>query len=101
MTPTPATDCGTDWTVVVGIRVPASDRGDLASCASRRLARTDGVDAVTAAALRGIEPGLAATAITLEVEVQLASPVDAEGVAAVLVDGPGVQRVDEVWRSEF
>lgn len=101
MTATRTTDRRTDWTAVVGVRVPRTDSGDLATCASRRLARAEGIRAVTAARLRGIEPALAATAVTLAVAVRCSTPTAEEDVAAVLAGAPGVQRVDEVEGGEF
>lgn len=58
---------------VVSVRIPHGADGDLASEAEQRLVRADGVTDVTVEGLRGLEPGLSATVVTVEVTVDARS----------------------------
>lgn len=96
MTARPATECGTEWTAVVAVRVPRDGSGDLATNASRRLAAGADVEAADVIALRAVEPGLAATIARLEVRVRAAGDLDAGAMRGRLANAPGVERVDEL-----
>jgi hypothetical protein len=85
----------TTWTATVAVRVPARADGDLASCACRRLETAPDFGGVDARSIRGVEPGLSATVVTLEVAVE-APGVDERGVRRRLADAPGTERVDAV-----
>ncbi|MFP8888757.1 hypothetical protein ACLI4U_03175 [Natrialbaceae archaeon A-CW2] len=54
-------------TARVAVRVPVHANGDLVSAGSRIVERTDAVDQVTEATVRGLEPGLNDTTVTLDV----------------------------------
>lgn len=96
MTARSATECGTEWTAVVAVRVPRDGSGDLASNASRRLAAGADVDAADVIAVRAVEPGLAATIARLEVRVRAAGDLDEVAITRRLAAAPGVERVDEL-----
>jgi hypothetical protein len=66
----------TTLTSVVAVRVPDGAAGDLTSGAERRLAGVEGVRAATVGGLRGLEPGLSATVVTVAVELEAAVPAD-------------------------
>jgi len=57
-------------TMTVTVRVPNGADGDLTTNAQRRLSRADGVFDVTVTELRGVEPGLSATLVTIVVTVE-------------------------------
>lgn len=54
---------------VVSVRIPNGSDADLATEAERRLSRVDGVIDITVEGLRGLEPGLSATVVTVDVTV--------------------------------
>lgn len=64
--------------VVVSVRIPHGADGDLATEAEGRLSRADGVVDVTVEGLRGLEPGLSATVVTVDVTVETISGVSVE-----------------------
>jgi hypothetical protein len=86
----------TSWHTVVAVRVPRDSAGDLTSAATRRLATRDVVDDADVTAVRGIEPALAATVVTLAATVTTDSDVDADHLRRKLEAAPGCQRVDRV-----
>ncbi|WP_226013564.1 hypothetical protein [Halomicrobium salinisoli] len=55
---------------VVSVRVPDGADGDLATEAERRLSRADGVSDASVEGLRGPDPGLSATVVTVDVTVE-------------------------------
>lgn len=76
---------------VVEVRVPSGADGDLATEAERRLSRADGVLDVTVEGIRGLEPGLSATVVTVVVTVETAGGVGGPAAAAVLADEVGLE----------
>ncbi|MFB6178602.1 MAG: hypothetical protein ABEI77_02625 [Halorientalis sp.] len=57
-------------TAVVAVRIPDGADGDLATEAEQRLGRVEGVGAVTVDGLRGLDPQLSATIVTLTVAIE-------------------------------
>jgi len=57
-------------TAVVAVRVPRHADGGLAAEAEQRLSRTEGVERATVERLRGIEPGLSATVVTVDATLE-------------------------------
>ncbi|MEF8776036.1 MAG: hypothetical protein V5A43_05995 [Haloarculaceae archaeon] len=96
MQATQSTDPRTAWRAVVAVRVPPTDGDDLATSASRRLEHEDDVADAIVKALRGVEPAMAATVVTVEVRVEATAALDDAGLADCLTDAPGTQRVEEV-----
>ena len=96
MQATPTTDTRTVWRAVVAVRVPPTDGDDLATSASRRLERGEQVATAAVEGLRGVEPAMAATVVTVEVRVEATGALDGDAVADSLSAAPGTQRVDEV-----
>jgi len=97
MQATHSTDPRTVWRAVVAVRVPPTDGDDLATSASRRLEREDDVAAAIVEALRGVEPAMAATVVTVEVRVEASAALeDDTAVADCLTAAPGTQRVETV-----
>lgn len=78
-------------TAVVSVRIPNGADGDLATEAERRLTRTDGVNDVTVDDLRGLEPGLSATVVTVGVTIELTGDLVGTAVSDAL---DGVMGVD-------
>jgi hypothetical protein len=76
-------------TATVEVRVPRDGPDSLVDAARRRLEAA--VDRVEVVGARGVEPGLSATVVTVEVLV--------DGDPDRLGEAPGVQRVDGVERS--
>lgn len=81
---------------VVAVRVPGKDGGDLATAASRRLEAGSDLAAVEVAAIRGLQPALAATLLTVEVEVRTDCALDRRAFEERLAAAPGTQRVEEI-----
>ena len=80
----------------VVVRVPRNGEGDLVSEATRRL-EASGVEQLTVTALCGLEPGLSATLVTLEVRANT-TETDSTRVAGVFSSAPGLQRVRTISR---
>jgi len=57
-------------TTVVTVRIPTSADRDVVSEAERRLARAEGATAVSVDGLRGLQPGLSATVVTVAVTAE-------------------------------
>jgi len=83
------------YAATVAVRVPRDTGVDLATAASRRLARVPGVDSVEVRRLRGVEPALSATVVTVEASVAATDPA-ADAVADRLAAAPGAERVGGV-----
>lgn len=66
----------TTLAAVVAVRVPDGSAGDLAGGAERRLTAVEGVRTATVGGLRGLEPGLSATVVTVAVEIEATVPAD-------------------------
>ena len=81
----------------VTVRVPRNGDGDLISEATRRLETTE-VEQLAIIALGGVQPGLSATVVTVETQVETAE-TDAQRVASALSTAPGVEQVSEVRRA--
>ena len=81
-------------TLVVTVRVPNGADGDLTTNAQRRLSRTDGILAVTVDELRGLQPGLSATDVTVRVTVETAGTASGRSVEEALTALTGVETVD-------
>lgn len=88
------------WTVRVTVRVPRGNGADLASDATRRLESATRVDAVEIDRVCGLEPALAATAVGLELEVQMNRESEADAVESALDGAPGTERVERVTPAE-
>lgn len=59
----------TPTTAIVAVRVPRDSDADLATDAERRLSRIDGVREVAVDGLRGLQPRLSATVVTVAVDI--------------------------------
>ncbi|MCU4802412.1 hypothetical protein OB920_18715 [Halobacteria archaeon HArc-gm2] len=79
-------------TAIVSIRIP-SGGDDLTTSAEHRLARTDGVVSVVVDGLGGLEPGLSATVVTVEVTIALHTDVATDELRDRLTAAPGVENV--------
>ncbi|SFR97195.1 hypothetical protein SAMN05216559_1807 [Halomicrobium zhouii] len=79
-------------TAIVSVRIPSSG-DDLTTDAENRLARTDGVVSVAVDGLRGLEPGLSATVVTVEVTITLRTDVARGELRERLAAAPGVENV--------
>jgi len=66
----------TTLSAVVAVRIPDAADADLATEAEQRLGRIEGVRTVTVDGLRGLDPGLSATVVTVAVSIESAVPVD-------------------------
>lgn len=84
----------TTLTAVVAVRVPDGAAGDLASGAERRLAGVEGVRAAAVGGLRGLEPGLSATVVTVAVELE--ATVSTDRLRERLTATVAVERVAEL-----
>lgn len=82
-------------TAVVSVRIPNGADGDLATEAARRLMRTDGVNDVTVDDLRGLEPGLSATVVTVGVTIELTGDLVGATVSDALDEVMGVDSIGE------
>lgn len=78
---------------VVSVRVPDGADGDLTTEAARRLSRADGVAAATVTDLRGLDPGLSATVVTVAVAVETDESWDDGAAIDALADAPFVEAV--------
>jgi hypothetical protein len=84
----------TTVTAVVAVRIPDSSDADLETDAERRLGRIDGVQTVTVDELRGLEPQLSATVVTVAVTIE--STVPAAELRERLTSTVSVERVDRL-----
>lgn len=89
----------TKWHATVAVRVPRDGTQNLASAAAVRLATRDPIDDVDVTSVRGLEPALAATVVTLEATVSTTSGVDTAQLRQKLEAAPGCQRVDGITRA--
>ena len=81
-------------TAVVAVRIPDGSDAALATDAERRLGRVDGIQTVTVDELRGLEPQLSATVVTVAVTIERTVPV-AE-LREQLLTTVAVERLDEL-----
>lgn len=79
--------------VVVSVRIPNGTDGDLTTEAERRLSRADGVVDVAVEGLRGLEPGLSATVVTVAVTVEFDRGADGVAMPEALGELTGVEMV--------
>lgn len=79
--------------VIATVRVPNRADGDLALEAERRLTATDTVTELAVEGLRGVEPRLSATMVTLEVTIHTADSVVPAELREALAAGTGVEEV--------
>jgi len=84
----------TTMTAVVAVRIPDKSDADLATDAERRLGRVDGIQTVTVEKLRGLEPRLSATVVTVAVTIERTVPADE--VRERLTSTVAVEQLDEV-----
>lgn len=96
MTATRHPDPATEFQAVVAVRVPQADGDDLTTSASRRLEAGPEIETVDVVEMRGLDPTLSATVVTLAVEVRASATPDDETVAACLDAAPGTEQVEEV-----
>jgi hypothetical protein len=82
------------WHVRVAVRVPRNDGTDLLSDATRRVETTDGVDDVEVVELRGVEPTLSATVVTVAFRVE--AELTESALESRLADAPGTEAVEHV-----
>jgi hypothetical protein len=88
----------TTWHAHATVRVPRDGPGDLTSCVRQRLESPTDIDAVDVTRVRGLEPALAATIVTVDASVSVAETLDGPAVAAALEAAPGCQDVADVER---
>lgn len=96
MTTTRHPDPAAEFQAVVAVRVPQRDGDDLTTSASRRLEAGPDIEAVDVREMRGLEPMLSATVVTVAVEVRASATPDDETVAACLDAAPGTEQVETV-----
>lgn len=85
----------TRWVATVTVRVPDGDDSDLTTCACQRLASPAAIRAVEVTGIRGIEPRLSATVVTVDVAVETGER-DRSAVSHALERAPGTQQVDRL-----
>jgi len=73
---TDETESTTTTVAVLTVRIPDASGADLATDAQRRLNRVEGVHAVTVDGLRGLDPRVGATLVTVAVTVESAVSTD-------------------------
>lgn len=78
-------------TAIVAVRVPRDLRDDVMTATERRIARADGVTEMTVDGLRGIEPRLSATIVTVAVTIQTS---DSTAIVDRLTEMHGIESVD-------
>jgi hypothetical protein len=79
-------------TAIVAVRVPRDSSNDITTAAERRIARADGVTEVTVDGLRGIEPRLSATIVTVAVAIRT---TDSTAITDRLTEMHGIESVDD------
>ena len=82
--------------VRTAVRVPRNDGSDLLADATRRVETTEGVDSAEVVELHGVDPGLSATTVRLEIRVD--TKLEAAVLERRLADAPGVETVGNVER---
>ncbi|WP_254762117.1 hypothetical protein [Natrinema marinum] len=93
---TSTTDTRQRTTRLVTTRIPNRATGDLETEAERRLARIDGVVAATVDELRGLEPALSATTVTVAVTLETSDETAEANLRERLLDAPCVEDVTAV-----
>jgi hypothetical protein len=78
-------------TAIVAIRVPRNSGADLVTAAERRIARTDDVSEVTVDDIRGMEPRLSATIVTVAVTIRTS---DSTAITDRLTEVHSIKSVD-------
>jgi NMD protein affecting ribosome stability and mRNA decay len=96
MSTTSSPDSRSEWRATVSVRIPPSDGDDLATSAGRRLQRDDDVADATVEHLRGLDPAMPATVVTVDVRLEAARTLDERAVANRLTAAPGDERVETV-----
>ena len=94
MTLTDETEPTTTTTAVLTVRIPDASGANLATDAQRRLRRVEGVDAATVDGLRGLEPRVSATLVTVAVTIE--SAVSADELRDRFVATVSVESVDRL-----
>lgn len=84
------------WRAVVAVRVPPTDGEDLQTSAGHRVQRAERVNSTTVDGVKGIEPTMSATVVTVAVRVETREAVGAERLSSELAKAPGAQRVESV-----
>jgi hypothetical protein len=84
------------WRVRTAVRVPRDDGSELLADATRRVETTEGVEDAEVVELHGVEPGLSATTVRLELQVR--AKLEAAPLERRLADAPGVETVASVER---
>ena len=79
---------------VMSVRIPNRATGDLVTEVERRLAQADGITAVAVEGLRGLEPGLSATVVTVDVTVETTRRADGLSSVDTLAEVTGVEKVE-------
>jgi hypothetical protein len=95
MTTTRQPDLAAEFQAVVAVRVPQRDGDDLTTSASRRLEAGPDIEAVDVLEMRGLDPTLSATVVTLAVEVR-APTLDQATVEQRLNEAPGTEQVEQL-----
>lgn len=81
-------------TATITVRAPRDTDDDLATDAERRLDRIDGISEVTVDGIRGIEPRLSATAVTVAVTID--STVAVAELRDRLADATSVEAIEHL-----
>lgn len=80
-------------TALVAVRVPRDSGADVVTAAERRIARADGILEVTIDGLRGMEPRLSATIVTVAVTIRT---TDSTAIAERLTEVHGIESVERL-----
>jgi len=80
--------------VVVSIRAPSGAAGDLTTVAERRLNQITGVSETPITSLRGLEPGLSATIVTVDVTLNTTGESSIQAVHDEIAATPVVETLD-------
>ncbi|WP_302081580.1 hypothetical protein [Salinibaculum rarum] len=78
-------------TAIVAVRVPRDSGADVVTATERRIVRADGVTEVTIDGLRGMEPRLSATIVTVAVTIRTS---DSTAIVDRLTEVHGIESVD-------
>jgi len=82
------------WRIRIAVRVPRDDGSELLADATRRVEAAEGVDSAEVVELYGVDPGLSATTVRLEMRVE--TELEASALERRLADVPGAETVASV-----
>lgn len=96
MESTSDTDPEPTATAVVTIRIPCGADSDLVTDAEERLSRAENIDAVTVDRLRGIDPQLSATTVTVSITLHSTTTMTDTDVKRRLAEVLGLESIGRI-----